>query len=222
MLNDNRRQRTRTAVEGFLRMDASELAWSGSLDGSAGVDEWPWVDLAQSAESLYERGWLPQAVRVTEYEVRPDEDGGTVMDLTVQATQGYGASEGWTAAESVTLSPSPAPFGGVRWWFICSGCARRRAHLYARGLGSWSCRECLGLTYLSRQRRNWASYRGSGWMAVRRVFDRDGAACKKRARRAIRRRLSRWRASARSKEAIRQAVPVLTRASIAGHTSESR
>ncbi len=48
------------------------------------------------------------------------------------------------------LEPAPQPFGGVRWWFRCPRCGRRRARLYAIG-GSLQCRECARLVYATQR-----------------------------------------------------------------------
>ncbi len=52
--------------------------------------------------------------------------------------------------ELVQLLGQPMRFGGVRWWFICPSCSRRRMTLYLptiAGGRSWSCRTCYGLKY---------------------------------------------------------------------------
>lgn len=45
-------------------------------------------------------------------------------------------------------------FGGLRWWFVCPRCWRRRAALYlptVAGARTWACRQCCGLRYHSQR-----------------------------------------------------------------------
>lgn len=48
----------------------------------------------------------------------------------------------------VRLTSTITPLGGLRWWWVCNGCKKRRAALYMRGPASMAaCRVCLRLTY---------------------------------------------------------------------------
>jgi hypothetical protein len=51
---------------------------------------------------------------------------------------------------SFPLEAAACRFGGVRWWWRCPDCGRRRASLYRAG-GRWGCRACLDLAYRSQQ-----------------------------------------------------------------------
>jgi hypothetical protein len=59
-----------------------------------------------------------------------------------------------TCGQTVELVGQPMRFGGVRWWFLCPNCSRRRTALYlptAAGARRWGCRQCYGLTYLTQR-----------------------------------------------------------------------
>jgi hypothetical protein len=59
-----------------------------------------------------------------------------------------GADEGrYEIRDRVDLTHTYPTYGGRRWWFVCSGCARRCGKLF----GGWNlrCRICLELTYQS-------------------------------------------------------------------------
>ena len=49
--------------------------------------------------------------------------------------------------DPIPLDLTKPHFGGVRYWFICPGCKKRRKVLYGRRL--YRCRECQRLTYAS-------------------------------------------------------------------------
>lgn len=67
---------------------------------------------------------------------------------------------------TVRLVAHAQPFGGVRWWWACPWCGRRRAALYRLRGSPWGCRACLRLTYASR--------RESAYHRSRRRLDRVG------------------------------------------------
>ena len=61
-------------------------------------------------------------------------------------------NHGMEVKQSIKLESTPLNFGGVRWWLICSGCARRVAHLHLPSRAFYfRCRHCYGLTYESAQ-----------------------------------------------------------------------
>lgn len=49
--------------------------------------------------------------------------------------------------DPIQLDLTKPNFGGVRYWFVCPGCQKRRKVLYGRRL--YRCRECHRLTYAS-------------------------------------------------------------------------
>ena len=51
--------------------------------------------------------------------------------------------------QRVSLTASPLPFGGFRWWFCCPICSSRVAKLYLPRAGYFACRRCHNLTYRS-------------------------------------------------------------------------
>jgi len=56
--------------------------------------------------------------------------------------------DGQRCVRRVMLDATPLPRrGGLRWWWRCPVCGRRRAHLYL--LSDVECRECGGVKYSS-------------------------------------------------------------------------
>jgi hypothetical protein len=57
-----------------------------------------------------------------------------------------------TVHDEVTLEAVPQPFGGVRWWWRCSGCGSKRRSLYlVPNALVVRCRRCFRLGYLSQR-----------------------------------------------------------------------
>lgn len=50
---------------------------------------------------------------------------------------------------SVRLGTSKTQFGGVRYWFICPTCAKRKGKLLRAPSGRVGCNSCLGVSYQS-------------------------------------------------------------------------
>jgi hypothetical protein len=87
----------------------------------------------------------------------------------------------------VNLTTTTLPWGGVRYWFICSlqGCGRRVGCLYLPSGGKYfGCRHCYNLTYKSRQEGSSSRslfnsfagemqdiYPGINWKDARALFD---------------------------------------------------
>lgn len=78
-----------------------------------------------------------------------DGRGSLVLDYAV---------DGEPVAEPVALTSTVPHYGGVRWWAVCPGCARRCALLYlAPGARRFRCRACAvegGLAYASARQHN--------------------------------------------------------------------
>jgi hypothetical protein len=66
-------------------------------------------------------------------------------------------SDGEPLDYQITLTTTPLPWGGVKWWFICPlvmggrYCGRRVAKLYLPCSRYFGCRQCHDLTYTSCQ-----------------------------------------------------------------------
>ncbi|WP_155404629.1 HGGxSTG domain-containing protein [Enterobacter ludwigii] len=58
-----------------------------------------------------------------------------------------------TDAHSVTvaLTTTSPKYGGVRWWYVCPDCEKRKAALYVSGT-ALICRQCAGLHYASQSK----------------------------------------------------------------------
>ncbi len=52
----------------------------------------------------------------------------------------------------VNLVTTPCNYGGERYWFVCNGCSRRVGTLHLLGRKPFLCRQCLNLSYESRNR----------------------------------------------------------------------
>lgn len=67
-----------------------------------------------------------------------------VLDYSTHAP----GSAGEPVREAIDLETTPCHYGGERTWFLCPGCHRRRAVLFALG-GRFRCRACHRLAYSS-------------------------------------------------------------------------
>lgn len=188
----------RDQVEQHPRIDASLVRWSGLLERpwrspsvNGGEEPDAWRALRQSSEATYWEGAAPWATyRVTAstpWLVDGGEEG--VLDVEFVADQAtvFGKpGDTWTVR--FKLASTPAHFGGRRWWLVCPTCRHRRAHLYPVAPGvPWICRECLGLTYKSRQEMGRSARHGNGWGAVNHALDSALRRIAARGRRAYRR-----------------------------------
>lgn len=79
-----------------------------------------------------------------------------------------GGSEWQDVIERVQLARTPCNYGGERVWFLCPGCSRRVAILYAGGR-LFLCRRCYGLAYAS-QREDAKDRAFSKTQAIRRCL----------------------------------------------------
>ena len=123
--------RAKTDTDGLLKLDVRWLARQGHLSpGTSGIYAVAWS-----------RGDRPAGDILIRYDGdRPD---GLTLDYRMR--QGEGAP--WEAVrERVALDRTACGFGGSRPWFLCPGCAERRAVLYSVG-GRFRCRGCHDLAY---------------------------------------------------------------------------
>jgi hypothetical protein len=113
---------TRLTTEGLPRLDVRELAAQGALrDGTSTVVAWS--DRASIAIEVI---------------------GTDKVTLRYGVDTADGAR--WLVCDDIPLQRTRCRFGGERVWFACSGCAKRRAVLFAvRGI--FRCRECHRLAY---------------------------------------------------------------------------
>ena len=200
----------RKEQEWTLSLDASELAWSGVLDGVVDPDSWPWDELRERSGHLTASGHAAEELALEHASVKvlaPDRVRLRLTFLVMDAWVPYPVGETW--AQTLTMQATPCPFGGQRWWFVCpgQGCGERRAKLYRPWADWWACRECYGLTYASRARYSSRTAWSRGRGRTRQEFDRGEAEHERRSRSNMRRSLSRWRKCAREDER-RDAWPV--------------
>lgn len=79
-----------------------------------------------------------------------DESGRRVLSLAYAF--GWDGEPPRDLRDVLTLEAVPQPFGGVRWWFRCPSCRRRRAALYlVPVVHRFRCRQCTGLAYYSQR-----------------------------------------------------------------------
>ncbi len=78
-----------------------------------------------------------------------DPSDGTRLRLHIEAKRDDGKR---VQSGPYTMVAAACRFGGVRWFWLCPHCGRRRMWLYQAWSGYYSCRECLRLTYWSRQK----------------------------------------------------------------------
>lgn len=120
-------------VEDSLVLDVLDFAKKGYLrDGTSSTTRWTGEDKVIGSIS-----W-----RVT----------GGALHLTYTVTRGDGAKTNYSYP--VPLARTPATYGGERVWFTCPRCRKRVRKLYLPPSGGrFLCRDCHGLSYLSRQKR---------------------------------------------------------------------
>jgi hypothetical protein len=196
-------------VEYVPSIDASEIAWSGALDGICDPNAWPWSEWAERERWLQERRWIEHGVAMRRFVVGVESE--TEIRMRVQfGSVGVepGAEDPLSFGQLLFFQSTPCALGGRRWWFVCWLCGKRRAKLYRPGFQIWECRECWRLTYRSRQDYNADSRHGSGSRHTSRFFDRDETRWDRIGRRNMRRGLSRWREKTRDHPEAAAAWPV--------------
>jgi len=191
--------RRQQQVENLPYLDASELAWSGTLDGRAQPTGWPWRDYARRELFLAEFGDLAKPLALVRYIVGEESESEVRLRTWFSQSDESGRPTGPLRLEQLLfLQATPCPMGGWRWWFRCQMCGHRRARLYRREGGAWVCRSCLGLTYRSRQVLDAVARHGFGLRAVMRLADVDDRHQARIDRKTRRRVLSGWRRLVRS------------------------
>jgi hypothetical protein len=161
-----------------------------------------WAIAQRGAECAFHRGdsWYAFEVEAVEVE-RHDGGEAVTVNLEVLVTSAtWGAREvGEIWIQTIELRSVPAPYGGVRWWFECGVCRKRRAHVYGPQLPvlPWMCRVCREAAYRSQQEHGASSRKGNGMGSVLLMMRRFDAVQAVMARRAYRRRFHRDRQRAR-------------------------
>lgn len=120
----------RDIVEHHRRLDIRQLARNNCLQPST-TGKWAW--------------WNDACERTASINFR-------VKDNQIKLSFAYRENGGeWAPVEqTVFFDWTPCNFGGYRYWFLCPGCGRRVAILYAAGK-YFLCRHCYRLTYASSQ-----------------------------------------------------------------------
>jgi len=196
-------------IEFVPSIDASEIAWSGALDGICDPGAWPWSDWAARDRDLQARGWIRDGVALRRFIIGVESP----TEIRMRAwfgplDQSADEKPSTSLRQLLFFESTPCAMGGRRWWFVCWLCGKRRAKLYRPACQTWDCRQCLDLTYRSRQDYNSASRHGGGWRRIRRFLDRDETRWERIARRNMRRGLSRWRKRVRESPECVEVWPV--------------
>ena len=145
-------------------LDASELAWSGIIDHGVDGDMRPFDELREYSYWLAECTYDTPVLRLDRL-TRLEESDNRVRLQTSLSSWNPDRPECVSDGEwrEFTLVSTRPHFGGRRWWFECPACKVRRAYIYLVPCLYSLCRECLGLTYESRQEYNWTSRHGRGY-----------------------------------------------------------
>ena len=119
-------------------------------------------DTTENYLALDVRGWQRDGVLVpgTTFQTTWTHNGASigVRAAAAQVILNYRhqkAGAEWTDHEyPVRLDRTPCTYGGTRVWFICpaTGCGRRVAKLYLGPAGTFACRHCLNLVYVSQRK----------------------------------------------------------------------
>lgn len=99
-------------------------------------------------------GTARRTAHVTSATARVTWAGGFSLAFTLRDDAPFGPRlEIGNNAGVVCLERTAQPFGGSRWWLLCTGCGIRRSVLYlsAGPQQHPRCRECLGLAYRSQR-----------------------------------------------------------------------
>ena len=179
-------------VEHVPCLDASELAWSGIIERGADGDMWPFDELTEQTEYLADRYAHMEVLELVKLERQERAPNRTWLAASFLSTRpGRPKEYAVDAWREFTLVSTRPHFGGKRWWFLCPGCSRQRAQLYLIPCLYSLCRECLKLTYTSRQEHNRNTRHGLGWANFRYLLYRADGRHQARQRRALRRRVRR-------------------------------
>jgi hypothetical protein len=127
-------QATRAITDEFLRLDVRALAGRGYFTAGPG-------EVATGIDA-----WICDGEDVGRIGVGYHGDDPHVVTLEYHVHRSH--EDGQTIPERIGLDQTPCTLGGVRRWFVCPGCARRRMMLFCVG-GVFRCRVCHRLAYRS-------------------------------------------------------------------------
>lgn len=182
----------RVAVENVVRLDVSKLAWAGIIEHGMDGDLWPFAELEEESASLCARGHDAHKLRLRR--LRSREIAQDQVQLIVEfdgfsrGSPDDNPTDEWMKFDFVATRPN---YGGRRWWFKCDGCDKLRAFAYLVPCLYPRCRECLHLTYETRQYDNHASRHGSGFRRTRHTLESLFKWSDRIERRSLRRRVTR-------------------------------
>ncbi len=195
--NDDVQRRRANQV---LDLDASQLSWSGSLDGLADPENWFWQELCDRSAYLHWNGCIGESLELVSASSTVESPIRVILEPVFRVTDSIEVERiGLEWSQTLTMVATGCPFGGGRWWFECPGrgCGHRRAKLYRPDRSWWACRVCYGLTYESRSCYSARSWRHP-WAGRAQVCDRLDNARERLDRKNMRRGLSRWRKDAKA------------------------
>ncbi|MCZ9311608.1 hypothetical protein PAF15_06600 [Weissella koreensis] len=76
-----------------------------------------------------------------------------ITNLSIQGTDETIKQHININGHNIKITPTRPNYGGLRWWFICPSCHKRKRTLYLSD-NDYYCRKCLGINYKSQTYRN--------------------------------------------------------------------
>ena len=148
-------------VERCLVIDAADLTRAGFFRRIFPAGRIEWTDFLDGELATRYRRFLRESPPGTKPPIPARGSVGFCMGSTRGELQLHVSyvhtldGEKRPVKEIVPLETSHPYFGGVRWWFRCPRCLRRRRCLYLPpGKDCFFCRGCHDLTYFSSQTRH--------------------------------------------------------------------
>lgn len=75
-----------------------------------------------------------------------------IADLSIRGTDEGIKQHININGHNIKITPTRPNYGGLRWWFVCPSCHKRKRTLYLSD--DYYCRKCLGLNYKSQTYRS--------------------------------------------------------------------
>lgn len=75
-----------------------------------------------------------------------------IADLSIRGTDEGIKQHININGHNIRITPTRPNYGGLRWWFVCPSCHKRKRTLYLSD--DYYCRKCLGLNYKSQTYRS--------------------------------------------------------------------
>lgn len=76
-----------------------------------------------------------------------------IADLSIQGIDNTIKQHIHINGHNINITPTHPNYGGLRWWFVCPSCHKRKRTLFLFK-GDYHCRKCLNLNYKSQTYRS--------------------------------------------------------------------